>query len=441
MKKIIVAGGGHGGYAVAANLARVGYDVTVYEKNPRDKMGHDWTDIFAPASLAVAGIPFPAEDKYEYKCNMTFYSPNEKTPILQQVPEDQLEIKMERRDIYDLLISTAEKNGAKLVFGCEVLAPIMAGSRVIGIKTTDGDIFGDLIIDACGIYSPIRTQLPSACLIENNTDKMEQIYIYRAFYNKLCEGDPVNKFNVFLLPQGKLGINWVAEEEEYVDVLIGRFSPLDEAEVESSLEYLRANYPMLGTEIKRGGQFVPIPVRHTLSVLVCDGYAAIGDSAFMTVPLIGSGIANTLKASKILADTIIADIDGSYTAESLWGYQKKYYAQLGSGLAPVACIKNALTVFTPEEVDYLFEAKVLTADDLTIGADSTSLTDFLKGGSMQSVVDKVVGIVKDKAILKKLMPVIGKVVAGLAVCGSMPKNYDRLAVKTWAKKYNKIYKV
>ena len=38
--------------------------------------------------------------------------------------------------------------------------------------------------------------------------------------------------------------------------------------------------------------------------MVADGYAAIGDSAFMTVPVIGSGIANALKAAKILADAI-----------------------------------------------------------------------------------------------------------------------------------------
>ena len=40
-KTIIVAGGGHGGIAVAALLAKRGYDVTVYEKNSRENMGYD----------------------------------------------------------------------------------------------------------------------------------------------------------------------------------------------------------------------------------------------------------------------------------------------------------------------------------------------------------------------------------------------------------------
>ena len=45
----------------------------------------------------------------KYKENMTFYSPDEKTPIKQQVPDDELEIKMERKDIYNLLIESAHE--------------------------------------------------------------------------------------------------------------------------------------------------------------------------------------------------------------------------------------------------------------------------------------------------------------------------------------------
>ena len=67
MKKIVVAGGGHGGIAAASLLARAGYDVTVYEKNAEENMGYDWTDIFAPGALKTAGFPPVPEEKYTYK--------------------------------------------------------------------------------------------------------------------------------------------------------------------------------------------------------------------------------------------------------------------------------------------------------------------------------------------------------------------------------------
>ena len=56
MKKIIVAGAGHGGLTAAALLAQSGYDVTVYEKNAREDMGYDWHDVFDVPSLVEAGL-------------------------------------------------------------------------------------------------------------------------------------------------------------------------------------------------------------------------------------------------------------------------------------------------------------------------------------------------------------------------------------------------
>ena len=58
-KKIIVAGGGHGGIAAAMLLAQRGYDVTVYERNAKTKMGYDWTDIFDRKGLLAIGLPIP----------------------------------------------------------------------------------------------------------------------------------------------------------------------------------------------------------------------------------------------------------------------------------------------------------------------------------------------------------------------------------------------
>ena len=137
--RIIVAGLGHGGIAAAASLARAGFDVTVYEKRKEGTLGYDWTDIFAPGALKTAGIDMPPEDKFEYKEDMTFFAPTSKKPLQQHIPKDQLEIKMERRDIYEHLINHALNCGVNIVYECEVLAPILLGNRVAGIRTDKGD--------------------------------------------------------------------------------------------------------------------------------------------------------------------------------------------------------------------------------------------------------------------------------------------------------------
>lgn len=436
--KIIVAGGGHGGICAGAILSKAGFDVTVYEKNSRENMGYDWTDIFDPKALAAAGLPMPPEDKFEYKTDMTFYSPAERTPIRQRVPESELEIKMERRDIYDLIINHAESCGVKFEYGVSIEAPLMRGDRVVGIKTDRGNFLADMVIDACGCASPVRAGLPECCLIEKQPKKYEKFYVYRAFYNRLPCEEVKDKYKVCLLPEGKLGIGWVACEAEYADLLIGRFEPFDRKEAERTAEYFRAKNPCLGREMRRGGSFAEIPVRQPLSVLVCDGYAAIGDSAFMTVPIIGSGIANSLKMAPLLAGAVLHDSTKTYSAEALWQYQLDYYRALGSGMAPLAAVKLLLTRITPAQLDYLFDKEILTWREMTITADTTGLAKMIHPSG--DLPKRAVSLIKDRALLKKLLPTVGDVGKAVAVCAAIPKHYSKYAVRRWAQKYERIFR-
>ncbi len=439
-KKIIVAGGGHGGIATAILLAKRGFDVTVYEKNSRDNMGYDWTDIFDRKGFDAIGIPVPDEDMYKLKQNMTFYGPSYATALTQDVPEDQLEIQMERSDIYKYIIQHAEKDGVKFCFEHAIISPIMLGNRVVGIKTDKGDFMGDLIIDACGLKSPIRSNLPKHLGIQNSPIEYEQFYVYRGFFNKTAEVDDKDKFKVVLLPDGELGISWIATEEEHTDVLIGRFKKFNLEEAQEKIEKMREKNPSIGTEILRGGDFANIPVRQPLGVLVADGYAAIGDSAFMTVPIIGSGIANSFKAAKILADAICDDATGSYSVESLWKYQKNFYKKMGSALAPLAAVKLLLTRLDGAELDYIFATGILNADDMTIGADDTSLGAMLSGISLEDIKIKAKGLINNKVVLKKVVQMGLQLVRATAVTGAMPPVYNRDLVNKWVKQYNNCFK-
>ena len=432
-KNIIVAGLGHGGIAAAALLAKAGYDVTVYEKKKEGTLGYDWTDIFAPDALTAAEIDMPDEDKYEYKEDMTFFGPTSTKSLHQHVPENQREIKMERSDIYDHLIKNALKYGVKIVYECAVEGPIVLGNRVVGIKTEKGDVYGDLIIDACGMNSPVRRNLPESFGIEKDVARNEKITIYRAFFNIAQEVEVEAKFKVMLFKGGEQGINWVASEEGHTDLLMGRFEDFDLEHAEEFADFLRKENPRLGKEILRGGQFVEIPVRQPLSVMIADGYAAIGDSAFMTVPVIGSGIANSLKAAKVLANTVIKDKTNSFSAESLWNYQVNYFKVLGSSLAPLACVKLLLLKLTPDDVDYLFEKEILTDDLITMGADFTGI------GSLKvdpkDMINKAKQVCSDTELLKKIITCgvsMGKVAA---VCSMMPKKWNPRRVQSWAKVY------
>lgn len=437
--KIIVAGMGHGGLAAAGILAKNGYDVTVYEKKSEGALGYDWTDIFDPKALAAAELPMPPENLYTYKEDMTFFNPAMTVGLRQHVPADQREIKMERRDIYDLLIRNAEKNGAKLVYDCKVRRPITAGSRVVGIATEKGDIYGDLIIDACGMESPVRMNLPAGMPIEKTVGRKDRISIYRAFFDRADRNEVQDKFKVILFAEGICGITWIATEEEHTDLLIGRFADLDEKEVSRVANSLRKSHPQLGTKVMRGGQFVQIPVRQPLSIMVWDGYAAIGDSAFMTVPLIGSGIANALRAARYLADTVMADANGRYDCETLWQYEVRYFRELGQGLAPLAAAKRLLLNMAPQDIDYFFESGTLNEDNITMTADFHSLFDLIRFDPAD-LMKKGRNLCKNKDAMKKLLSGLPKIAGAMAASAAIPHRWEERTVLRWAKRYSACFK-
>ncbi len=437
-KKIIVAGGGHGGIACAMLLSKEGFDVTVYEKNSRGNMGYDWTDIFNSKAFGDIGLPMPPEDKVLSFENMSFVPPSERI-ILRNDDDNSgnTDIKMERSEIYNYIISAAEDAGVKFVYETEILAPVMAGDRVIGIKTDKGDFLGDLVIDACGCNSPVRANLPECCGVQAEMGEMEKFYVYRAFYNREDAGEVFDKYKVYLMPKDVFGIVWVADDEDYSDILIGEFSPLTKDGALEKAERFRKENPVLGRELLRGGDMVTIPVRQTLAVMVADGYAAIGDSAFMTVPIIGSGIANAFRAAKILADTVIADETETYSAETLWDYEYNYQTKIGFGLSSLALIKLLLAKLTTEQLDYLFESGIITIKELQVSDEP--------GGALIDVNPELLGkasaLIKNKKLVSLVLG-LGKDIALLTgVNKTLPRYYSRRAVQAWAKRYNSVFKI
>ena len=442
-KKIIVAGAGHGGITAAALLAKQGFDVTVFERGEKGKLGYDWTDIFDPKALDVVGCPRPAEDKFEWKIDMTFFGPHtdDKHKIRQRVPNDpeQMEIKMERRDIYELLIDFAEKCGVKFVYNTTVLGPLMKGRRVAGIKTDRGFFLADMVIDAAGAESPVRVNLPQVLGIQKHPVWGEKFYVYRAFYDLPVDPDTVeDKYKVMLLPEeDHIGIGWVATEDSFSDLLIGRMDPFDAEEAERAAEEFRKTNPQLGSTRLRGGQMVLIPVRQPLSILVADGYAAIGDSAFMTVPIIGSGIGNAIKNSKLLAEAIAGAEADDYSAKALWTYQKSYYKEMGAGIAPLAAVKLLLTRISREQLDYAIDKGILTHHEMTITANHTSLWKFVNFDWKLPI--RGIRLLGDMDLTKKGIRVVKDVMKIIRVCKKMPEEYELDAVKEWAEKYDVIF--
>lgn len=423
-RKIIVAGAGHGGLIAGAALAEKGYDVTVYERHIKDELGYDWEDSVERKIFSECSLPEPDESEYRFSGPMKFYNPNLKTPLTVN-PVGEGSVMIERKYIYKVLLENAEKKGVRFVFNTEILAPVMDGLRVVGFHTSDGDVFGDLVIDAAGINSPLRKNLPVCCNVDRDYGYGECFFAYRAYFDKFPAEEPDVKYEVFLIPGGEKGISWVITGENSVDVLIGRMAPLSKTELEAELETMRRFSPQIGKNLLRGGEICQIPVRRPLSVMVCDGYAAVGDSAYMTLPMTGSGICASMRAGKLLAEAVLEDKNDEFSAKTLWEYNKKYILHLGMNFAAIDILKNILLCTKVDGVNFLFDKQIITEKDMSFGKGAGGSVSF------SDIASRAIRGVGNLPVLLRTAGALSKGDNAKKVYRQMPAEYDEAAVLKW----------
>lgn len=429
-KKIIVAGAGHGGLAAAALLAGAGHDVTVCEARERKNLGHDWTDIFEITCFDNVGIPRPPKDHIHFEYNITYTNPAGDVQVVGKTNTDPDHVIMDRKYLINCLVRYASQMGVKFKFGEKVICPIIDGNKVKGVITKSRLRHmreADLVIDAAGLNSPVRRNLPARFGIISDLKPNEVLSSYRAFYEKIPGEEPEQKHIVHFYHNREPGLDWMITNRHYMDVLVGRFGhTLTQEQVDDAIADFKKVYPTLGDKIVRGGSYYQIPIRRTLPVFVADGYAAVGDSAAMTIPMPGSGIENSINAGKILAEVVNAAGDEKLTADVLWEYAYRYHTEIGFRFLTVDIFRKLATALDADDVDFLLQKEILTANELGMSSDSMS---------MGNVIGKAVKLFGKLGFLPKTLGALTSSRGMKEMISALPEKYDKKAVAEWAKVY------
>ncbi len=438
MSKIIVAGAGHGGVVAAINLAKAGHDVLIFEKNRQENLGLPQSDVVEKEAFYYADIPIPTDCK-TVRNEITFIPLDSDVTRFTLPATESESILIDRKILITYLLSLAEDAGARVFYDTEIIAPIILGNRVCGVKTLSQDFYCDLVIDACGVYSPLRKNLPEFMCVNREIKKYDIVHTYRAYFNKIPGvPDPETTYNIYVRDNGSVGFSWLVTEDDRADALIGRFHELDDCETLEILRELHEANAHMGTELVKGGSFMPIPVCQPLAVLVADGYTAIGDSAFMTYSIKGSGVAYCIRAGVMLSECIINDTEGFYDAEHLWEYEKRFFKEIGFSACRIAIVKNLLHYMTAEQLNDLFKQNIVTTDEVAKVMEE-KFDAILTAKGFATVKDKV-KLVRDNPLLKDMFTNIAVWIGRFTVTeSSFPNKYDYEDVRKWNEKYNAFF--
>lgn len=430
MKKIIVAGAGIGGLTAAANLAGKGFDVTVIESKQRNELGYDWRDCIRRNIFEETGIENPDPSNFEPHVKVCYRNPNKSRKLVSLHEANENTVNIDRQFLAEHLVSFAEKKGAKFVFGEKIISAIVNDDSVVGVRTENEEIFCDLVIDSAGMQSPVRDSLPEKCGIQSTTEKTDTLYVYRAFYERTTDEMAYPPFHFYFYHMGRKGIDWVITDKKYIDILVGGFEPLTQKKIDEAVADFRDEFPFVGEKILRGGQTATIPIGRTLPVIVCNGYAAVGDCAIMIEPLSGSGISQSMIGGKILADTVAGIKDGDYSVEKLWDYQYKYFKKCAEKNLPDDILKGFLSDTNPEELDYLIEKRILTEKEFS-GGSKIKLT-------FGDIMTKLFYLLLKPGVLVKIIKIGTGFMKVKGTCAIMPEKYDKAKIEEWKEKYLKI---
>lgn len=439
MAKIAVIGMGQGGMVAAVRLAKQGHEVTIFEKNKRGEVSYDWRDDIRADVFEAAGLPMPPSDVYCQKSKWLFVSPNEEYSLPVPPCPPMEEISVYRTKLSEYFATLAQEAGCKLVFETEVKSLAVQNDAIVGVCAEGKEELFDLVIDASGMRSPFRAQVPNKFEIQAQPGRSDVMFGYRAFFKRV-EGttprDPQINSTLYLKHLGSVGISWCnLNEDNLVDVLIGRVGELTDKEIEYTVEALRASNPILGTELVSEKR-VEICLRMSIARAVADGYVAIGDSAFMTMPLMGSGIESSMKAGRMFADFVGENEVQEFTAKNMWGFYHKYMTTLGTDFAFVDVLKRWALTLDPKTIDWVFGGGLIEKSDLALVTTDTS--GEKPKLSAKSIVKKVFLLLGHFGLVCKAVGCLTRSLKAKNIAKKIPAVYDEKKLAKWTKKYNRI---
>lgn len=423
--KIVVAGAGHGGIAAAALLARKGYDVTLVEQNEEASLGYDWRDCINLYCFKDTGLEPPPDSELEPLRNLSYFNPSKTVCVPPKKEFSSSSLLVERKFLVQHLLRQARESGVQLRFSCRARSAVMDGTRVVGLETEDGILPCDLLIDAAGMDSPVRRSLPEACGVQREIDKADTLFTYRALFEDTGESADLPIYSAYFYHCGNKGFNWVFRDGQYIDVLVGSFGGITPQIVEESLRDFRADHPYLGQNLLRGGAYSKIPLRRTLAQFVCDGYAAVGDSAAMIEPLSGSGISRSISAAGYLCDTIEAS--SAFSRAELWPYEEAYFRRYVHCILHDDMLKDVIMQMGEKDLNKMFEKRVITSKELN--------------GGKQTAADlwhKATGVLTTPSVIPALWPMVRRSRTEPRILQMLPHEYDAARVTAWQQAYTRF---
>jgi flavin-dependent dehydrogenase len=388
---VVIAGGGMSGLITAASIghhSKGKASVLVIDRNlesePGRKTHNGWTcgDATSKRSLDYlaehVGVRYGAPELEHPVKGVYVYSPDRRTKVLFEGEGYIFNRKLApRRQVAD-----AKKVGAEFMYNATVESLLSDGGKITGVAGRKSDrstfqVTAKMVIDATGASSVLRRTLPIQSMIEKEIDPDDVVVTGRY----ILEFDPAKESREYFDPDyciihldqfiAPAGYGWVfpkGASKTNIGLGVSK-SGLERRnrrfKLNDTLQTLIDQYVAENPVIKNPRQPQAdsdsgntkgnwqVPVRRHNDCMVANGFAVVGDAAWMPRPIDAGGISPSIYGGSILGKVVAEALEAGDTGEAfLWKYNVEYMRTHGYPMASFEVLRRYLQTVTNGQIDY-----------------------------------------------------------------------------------------
>jgi digeranylgeranylglycerophospholipid reductase len=401
---VIIAGGGMAGLITAVSIAVYSKQkarTLVVDRNPPQDPGkktiNGWTCGDAVSKRSVdyiadnIGIRYGSPELQHPVDGVLVYSPDHETKVLF---EGQGFI-LNRKILPHRQVEDAKKLGVDFAFNviCDRVYSEDGFVRgVTGRSMPDGTPFkktAKMVIDAAGSATKLRPNLPFQTKIDADIDRDDLESTGRYIFDFEVSAEDSTWFDpkyalihldqylapggyCWSFPRGKNKVNiGLGVQKKALDER-NRKSGKKEGLQDLIDQYVGMNKviknPVQSKEVEDIGNTKgswQVSVRRHNDCLVANGYAIVGDAAWMARPIDAGGIGPSIYASVMLGKVVAQSIEANDTSEErLWQYNLDYMKHHGYQMASFEVLRRYLQTLNNEQISYGMK-HFLSEDDIS----------------------------------------------------------------------------
>ncbi len=297
--RIIIVGAGTAGLSTALALARAGILATVIEQRQEDAFGNTWCNDVEVATFLAAGLPEPLDEHLAFGFDHPYFVRSRDGRIEYRIDDLQLyPLMMSRYQEY--LQKQCRQAGVVFVFDTEATDLVIRDDFVAGVTVRDQtsgrqqSLAADMVVAACGDKAAIFASLPTSSPIDLGIDEADYVFALQELWtvDRDHAARVISEKNI--IDKGVIchvGVSGAYSILLYqLDLERGRFGILSGTRIQDPgvrhpravMDEKIADLGFCREKTYAGGRHIPL--RYPPFSLVGNGFAVVGDSAFMANP-------------------------------------------------------------------------------------------------------------------------------------------------------------